>query len=141
MFVHVKVYYQKCPQCGAKFNERLSQSSVLRVGKETYVCRCNTAFDTGKKEWAHLSVDERRGYFFSQAEIGVMLISAVVPGVFGYFVGSGIESAVSASAWGFLFGAAFVGILWTIKTIIVKTSLRRCPHEPGYVAGVPPWCW
>lgn len=141
MFVHVKVYYQKCRECGSTFNAKLSQSNVIRVGKEVFVCKCKTAFDTGKKEWAHLSMGERRGYFFSQAEIGVLLICTFIPGLFAYFIGNGIESALSAITWGFLVGVAFILVLWMIKSVIVKTSLRRCPHEAGYVPGVPPWCW
>lgn len=123
----VTVYYRYCPDCRQKWAEHLSQSKVTRIGKETFVCKCNKSWPTGNVEWARLGKGERRSYFLSSAEIGVLLISLLVPPLFGYFIGPGWVSALRAGAWGLAVGSLFVLFLWLIKVCIVAFSLRRCP--------------
>lgn len=126
MFVTVTVYYKKCPDCGERWAAQLSQTEVIRLGKEVFVCKCNKQWPTGRVEWAHLSRAQRRAYFVSTAEIGVLVICTIMPALFGYFVGNGWSSALSWSLWGFAFGVVFVAVLWSIKAVLVAISLRRC---------------
>ncbi|MCI0423530.1 MAG: hypothetical protein L0312_30650, partial [Acidobacteria bacterium] len=84
----VTIYYQKCPKCGETWSAQLSQARVLRVGKEAFVCKCGTAWPTGRMEWIHLNTEQRRAYFVSTAEIGVLVICLLAPALFGYFIGN-----------------------------------------------------
>ncbi len=90
----MKVYYQKCPSCGATWSAQLSEADVIRLGKETYTCKCNKRWSTGQVEWAHLSPEKRREYFFSTAEIGVLVLCVGIPPLFAWFIA--IHPAVAA---------------------------------------------
>ena len=144
---YVKVYYQKCPDCGQTWSTQLSQAKVIRLGKEVYVCKCNKAWPTGHVEWVHLTPEQRRQYFFSTAEIGVLVISVLAPALFGFFVASGAHwtpamGALVAASYGFLVGLVFVAILWALKMLYVRLSLRRCAHENAFEPrGALPWQW
>lgn len=103
MFVHVKVYYQKCPGCGQTWSARVdNRTTELRVGKEIFVCKCGTEHPTGNSEWAHLDSKQRRSYFFGSAEIGSLVICTFMPALFAYFIGAnGLRSAATAAAGAF----------------------------------------
>ena len=145
--VYVRVYYQKCPDCGQTWSAQLSQFKVIRLGKESYVCKCKKAWPTGNVEWVHLTPEQRRGYFFSQAEIGVLVISVLAPALFGFFLAGWVHrtpamGALVAASYGLLLGFVFVGILWSLKMLYVRLSLRRCPHEDRFEPrGALPWQW
>ena len=129
-FVYVKVFYNKCPDCGQTWSAQLSQAEVIRLGKETFTCKCGKVWPTGHAEWAHLSATQRRGYFLSTAEIGVAIIFVLLPPIFGYIIGvHGWRSALTGLIWGGAIGAVIIGICWVLKSIYVALSLRRCPHE------------
>jgi hypothetical protein len=123
----VTVYYKECPICGQKWAERISQSRVIRLGKETFICKCKKQWPTGRVEWSHLSRDQRRAYFVSTAETGVLVISTIMPALFGYFVGNGGPAALRAGIWGLGVGVLLAGVLWMIKLWLVALSLRRSP--------------
>lgn len=140
---YVKVYYQKCPTCGQTWSSRLVENSTeVRVGKEVFVCKCGTTHPTGNVEWAHLDAKQRKGYFFGSAEIGSVIICTFFPALFAYLVMNGWHSALTAAMWGFLFGLAVVALLWSVRMVNVRLSLRRCPHDnPAFVPGAVPWHW
>jgi len=138
----VKVYYQKCPDCGQTWSAQLSETSVIRIGREVFACKCGNDWSTGRVEWAHLTPEQRQEYFFSTAEIGVMVISTIFPALFGYFVGSkGWHSALIAGLWGGLVGLVICSFLWLMKMFIVWRSLRRLPHAETGPTGYWPWEW
>ncbi len=141
--MYVKVYYLTCPDCGAKWSAQLSTANVVRLGKESFICKCNKEWSTGHREWTHLTLAERRGYFLSQAEIGVLAISVATPALFAAFIAQhAVSGAMTAAAYGLVFGLAFVGVLWALKAIYVRLSLRRCPHENRTeLRGFLPWQW
>jgi len=112
---------------------------VIRVGRETFRCKCPKEWRTDCTEWAHLTPDLRRSYFLSSAEIGVLAISTLVPPFFAYFV-DGWKAAGTAARWGFTFGLAFAALLWMIKMAIVFFSLRRVAHSVPPRGGWP-WNW
>jgi hypothetical protein len=77
---------------------------------------------------------ERRAYFVSEAEIGILFLSVGTPALFALFLAQHrITGALTAAAYGLLVGLAFVVVLWGLKSIYVRASLRRCPHDNGYV--------
>lgn len=124
----VTVYYKKCPDCGQKWATQLSPNQqVIRLGKETFTCKCKKQWPTGRVEWSHLSREQRRAYFVSSAEIGVLVICTIMPALFGYFIGNGWSSALRAGIWGFGVGVMFAAVLWLVKISLVGLSLRRCP--------------
>jgi hypothetical protein len=138
----VRIHYQVCTSCGAKFNATLHPSTEIRVGPEFYACACGAQYRTGKFEWAHLNRKRRRDYFISSAEIGIMLLSMALPVIFGYGIGPGWQGGLVGLKWGFLFGLCFIALLWSIKALIIRSSLRRVPYgntvEP---IGILPWHW
>jgi len=141
---HVTIYYQVCSKCGKKFSAKLYPNSTeVRIGKETYRCSCGEEYSTGHREWANLAEEERRGYFVSSAEIGVVIISTAMPALFAYFVFDGWRSAGRAAVWGLLVGLVIIAFLWTIKIVIVKLSKRRVPvvAETFGPPGLWPWQW
>ena len=134
--------YEKCPKCGERWNARArDRSTVVRIGKEAFVCRCGDQHWTGLLEWSHLTEKQRRDYFISSLEIGVLMICLVCPPLFAYFIGNGIKSAMVALDWGAVIGFGLLAVSWAIKMLVVKISLRRCPHEVGFISGTAPWMW
>jgi len=123
----VTVYYKQCPDCHQKWAARLSQQNVIRVGREVFVCKCRKEWPTGCAEWSHLSREQKRAYFISSAEIGVLFLCTFIPPLFGYFIANGWPGAFKAAGGGFAVGVLFVGFLWLIKLFLVGLSLRRCP--------------
>ncbi len=143
MFVNVKVYYQECPNCGDTWSEQLSKANVIRLGKEFHTCKCDRQWPTGHTEWAHLTPRQRRRYFVSEAEIGVLAISTGTPLLFAPFLAQRpLHGAVTAAAYGLLFGLAFDAVLWFLKATYVRLSLRRVPHpDQAELRGPLPWQW
>src|SRR5438128_696153 len=139
--MYVRGYYNRCPDCGTSWSDRLSQQKVIRIGKETFVCKCPKEWPTGCTEWAHLGEAEKKSYFFSTAEIGVLGICTVLPAIFGFFVGDhGWHSAVYAAVWGAIVGLVFGLFLWSIKCVLVGLSLRRVSRPAGTLSrGGWPW--
>jgi hypothetical protein len=125
---YVHVFYKKCPTCRQTWSPQLSQAAVIRIGKEVFVCKCGTAWPTGRVEWAHLTPRMRRSYFLSTAEIGVLLLWPFAGGLFAFFVA---QNRWMGLFWGILGGLAMavviVAVMWALKFTIVRLSLRRCP--------------
>jgi hypothetical protein len=127
---YVRVFYKKCPTCKQTWSAQLSQADVIRIGKEAFVCKCGTAWPTGRVEWAHLTPRMRRSYFLSTAEIGVLILCPFMGGLFTFFIA---QDKWMGLLWGILDGlvvaAVFVAFMWALKFTIVKFSLRRCPLD------------
>jgi len=140
---HVTVYYNICQKCGRKFNQRLSQSSEVRVGKEVFTCKCGEQYTTGLMEWTHLTPKRRFDYFVSSGEIGLLLICTLAPALFAFFIsGHKVDTTLRVTSWGLLVAAIGIGISWSIKMLVVKRSLKRVPHEDPFAArGGWPWNW
>lgn len=131
MVTGVKVFYNKCDECGSTWSTRLSQVDVIRIGKETFICKCGTAWPTGYVEWAHLTPRQRRSYFLSTAEIGLLILCPFVGGLFGYFIALNKWSGLLKGAVGGLAVAfVWVMVMWMLKFVFVQLSLRRHPLDP-----------
>lgn len=127
----VTVFYQKCPTCKQTWSAQLSQAEVIRIGKEMFICKCGTAWPTGRLEWAHISPRMRRSYFLSTAEIGVLILGPFAGALFAFFLA---QNRWIGLLWGILGGlavaAVFVAFMWALKLTIIKFSLHRCPPDP-----------
>ena len=127
---YVKVFYQKCPTCKQTWSAQLSQAEVIRIGKEMFVCKCGTAWPTGRLEWAHITPRMRRSYFLSTAEIGVLILWPFAGALFAFFIA---QNRWIGLLWGILGGlavaAVFVAVMWALKLAIVKFSLDHCPPD------------
>ena len=127
----VRVYYNKCDKCGSTWSTRLSQADVIRIGKETFICKCGTAWPTGYVEWAHLTPRQRRSYFLSTAEIGLLILCPFVGGLFSYFIALNKRSGlVKGVAGGLVTALVWILVMWTMKFVFVLLSLRRHPLNP-----------
>ena|SRR5579859_4081621 len=142
LLIRIRQNYETCPKCRQRWNARLrDRHTVIRVGNETFVCRCGDKHWTGLLEWCHLTELQRREYFVSPLEVGVLITCIFASPFFAYFIGDGMKSAATALRWGALIGLGSAAISWTIKILVIKISLRRCPHETGFVPGTAPWTW
>ena len=126
----IRVFYQKCPTCKQTWSAQLSQEPVIRIGRETFVCKCGTVWPTGRVEWAHLTPRMRRSYFFSTAEIGVLLLCPSVGGLFAFFIAG---NRWTGMLWGLLGGLAvamaLILAMWVLKFVFARLSLRRSPPD------------
>lgn len=127
---YVRVFYQKCPTCGQTWSTQLSQADVIRLGKEHFVCKCGIEWPTKHIEWAHLTPAQRRSYFLSTAEIGVLILAPLTGGLFTLFIArKPWLGLLSGLAGGLVVAALFVAAMWSLKYVFVKLSLRRCPFD------------
>lgn len=127
---YLNVFYQKCPTCKQTWSAQLSQADVIRIGKETFVCKCKTAWPTGRVEWAHLTPQMRRSYFLSTAEIGALILGPFTGGLFAFFLAQNRWIGLLRGILGGLVVASvFVAVMWALKFTFVMFSLHRCPPE------------
>jgi hypothetical protein len=124
------VYYQKCPTCKQTWSAQLGTAKIIRIGEETYTCKCGISWETGRVEWAHLTPQQRRSYFLSTAEVGVLILWPFVGGLFTFFIA---KNKWMGLLWGIVGGllvaAFFVLVMWGFKYMFVRLSLKRCPLD------------
>lgn len=131
----IPVHYNKCQSCGQTWSVQLSpQTDVIRLGREHFTCKCGIAWETGHFEWAHLTPAQRRSYFFSTAEIGVLLLGPFTGALFTFFIA---RNRWLGLLWGLLGGFVVAALaatfMWTLKYIFIRLSLRRCPFDPNAI--------
>jgi hypothetical protein len=138
----VRLQYRQCPDCGKTWAPLLSNATVIRVGRESFTCKCGSDWATGYVEWTHLSPSQKHAYFVSEAEIGAAVISILAPPFFGYFIAENPWRGVLIGAkWGAIVGGAFIALLWAIKCVIVTLSLHRRPPAVNESKSLFPWEW
>ena len=124
------VHYQKCPTCRQTWNAQLGTTNVIRLGKETYTCKCGIDWETGRVEWSHLTPRQRRSYFLSTAEIGVLILWPFVGGLFTYFIAKDkLWGLIWGVVGGLLVAGVFVLVMWWLKFAFARASLRRSPLD------------
>lgn len=117
-----------CQQCGAAFwCEPGPRQGELSVGKECHVCICGARFETGNREWIHLSPEERKKYFWSGTVI-IPLLTTTLAAIAGYLVRWHEPYWFMAVFFGFLglvTGLICSSFLWLKRGARIWASLRR----------------
>jgi len=103
-----------CSRCDRVFWAPPVQSGGdISIGRECYVCVCGNRYETGRREWTHLSQDEKRKYLWS----GLLMIPVVtmaLGAIGGYFL-----------KWHepYWFMSVFVGFLGLLSGLICSIAL------------------
>jgi hypothetical protein len=127
-----------CTQCGAVFwCEPSPAHGELSVGKECHVCLCGLRYETGNREWVHLTAEERKRYLWSGTFI-VPVVTTLLAAVAGYLVRWHEPywmMAVLFGFLGFLTGMICSSFLWLKRGLRIWASLRRTRDiEPSHLA-------
>lgn len=83
---------------------------------------------SGKREWANLSIREKRHYFVSEGAVGILLMFPLFGGIAGIIVTddpSQFHFDWTIGFLGLLISLASVGVLWFGKWFKVRESLKR----------------
>jgi len=100
------------------------------------VCRCGHEYSTGRVEWDHLRIEQRRS-IFKRTLFGCLFFSGILALAGG--IGRGVEGnsiligkAADGCIDGLVGGLALSVALWFLLYLNVRSSIRRT-HRPGGV--------
>src|SRR5439155_23025264 len=66
IIVLILIRRRNCGRCGRAFWAAPPHSGrAVAVGRESYLCVCGHKYETGRREFAHLSREEKRKYLWS----------------------------------------------------------------------------
>jgi hypothetical protein len=131
-------YRHTCSECGAVFwCEPLAVNGELSVGKECHLCLCGARYETGNREWVHLSTEEKRKYLWSGTLI-VPVITTLLAGVAGYLTRWHEPYWMVALLFGLvglITGLICSSFLWLKRGLRIWVSVRRTRDiEPAHLA-------
>jgi len=128
LVVLVLVRRHHCTRCDRVFwAPPIHVSEDICIGRECYVCACGNRYETGRREWIHLSPDEKRKYLWS----GLLVIPLVVAGLgaIGGYLLRWHEPywfmSVFIGVLGLVSGLICSAVLLAVRGLPVVTSLRR----------------
>jgi hypothetical protein len=117
-----------CPQCGATFwCPHSALDGELAVGKERYICLCGARYETGNREWVHLTRVEQRKYFWS-GTLAIPVITTALGAVGGYLLRWHEPywfMAVFIGFLGLISGMICSSFLWLRRGLRIWASVRR----------------
>jgi hypothetical protein len=117
-----------CLHCGTVFwCDPPPTHGELSVGSEYHVCWCGTRYETGNREWAHFTRDERRKYLWSRTLL-VPAVTTLLAALAGYLVRWHEPYWMMAAffgALGFVTGMICSSFLWLRRGLRIWASLRR----------------
>ena len=135
ILVLILIRRRRCTRCGRSFWAAPPHSgSDIAVGREHYICLCGNRYETGRREWAHLSREQRREYLWS----GLLAIPAVITvlaAIGGYLLRWHEPYWTMALLLGFLgllSGLICSAILLAIRSLpVVSSALRTRRNRTG----------
>jgi hypothetical protein len=86
ILVLILVRRRHCSRCGRTFwaaPPHLGRDTA--VGREYYLCVCGNRYETGRREWEHLSRDEKRVYLWSGL-LAIPILLTTFAAIGGYFL-------------------------------------------------------
>jgi hypothetical protein len=131
ILVLILVRRRHCSRCGRTFwaaPPHLGRDTA--VGREYYLCVCGNRYQTGRREWEHVSRDEKRVYLWSGL-LAIPILLMTLAAIGGYFLRwhePYWTMSVILGVLGFLSGLICSGFLLTIRGLPVLASLRRTRH-------------
>jgi hypothetical protein len=128
ILVLILIRRRHCIRCGRTFWAASPHSgNDLSIGRECYICVCGDRYETGRREWANLSREQKREYLWSGL-VAIPMILAGLAGVVGYFLRwhePYWTMAVILGFLGLLSGLICSALLLVIRSLPVVASLRR----------------
>jgi len=128
ILVLILVRRHHCSRCGRTFwaaPPHLGRHTA--IGREHYLCVCGNRYETGRREWEHLSRDEKRVYLWSGL-LAIPILVTTFAAIAGYFLRWHEPywmMSVFLGVLGLLSGLICSGFLLTIRGLPVLASLRR----------------
>ena len=137
IIVLILVRRRHCPRCDRAFwAPPVHTGGDTCIGRECYVCVCGNKYETGRREWAHLSRDEKREYLWSGL-LMIPLVTLALGAIGGYFLKWHEPywfMSVFIGFLGLVSGVICSAVLLLIRGLPVMTSLRRTRYaEPVLV--------
>ena len=87
VIVLILVRRHRCSRCDRVFWAPPPHASDdLAIGKECYICVCGNKYETGRREWANLSTEEKHKYSWSGL-VMVPVTTTALGAIGGYFLG------------------------------------------------------
>jgi hypothetical protein len=114
LIVLILIRRRHCERCGRAFWAAPPHGGrEVAVGRERYFCLCGSKYETGRREWMHLSWQEKRKYLWSGL-LMIPLVTTVLAATGGYFL-----------KWHepYWFMSVFIGFLGLLSGLICSTLL------------------
>jgi hypothetical protein len=135
IIVLILIRRHHCTRCDRVFwAPPIHSGEDICIGRECYICVCGNRYETGRREWIHLSRQEKRKYLWSGL-VMIPLVTTVLAATGGYFLKWHEPywfMSVFIGFLGLLGGLICSAALLAIRGLPVMTSLRRTRHSaPG----------
>jgi hypothetical protein len=131
ILVVILVRRRHCSRCGRTFWAAPPHlGGDTAVGREYYLCVCGNRYETGRREWEHLSLEEKRVYLWSGL-LAIPILLTALAAMGGYFLKWHEPywmMSVFIGVLGLISGLICSGLLLTIRGLPVLASLRRSRH-------------
>jgi len=132
IIVLILVRRRHCSRCDRGFwAPPVHSGEDISVGREYYMCVCGNRYETGRREWRHLSQDEKRKYLWSGL-LTIPVVTMALGAVGGYFLKWHEPywfMSVFVGFLGMLSGLICSVALLVIRGLPVMTSIRRTRHS------------
>jgi hypothetical protein len=132
IIVLILIRLRHCGQCGRSFwAPPVHNGPDVCVGRECYVCLCGNRYETRRREWVHLSREEKRKYLWSGL-LMTPLVTTALAAIGGYFLKWHEPywfMSVFIGFLGLLSGLICSAALLVIRGLPVITSLRRTRYS------------
>ena len=112
--VLILVRRHHCTRCGRVFwAPPVHIGKDICIGRECYTCLCGNRYETARREWIHLSQEEKRNYLWS-GFLTIPLVTTALGAIGGYFL-----------KWHepYWFMSVFIGFLGLLSGLICSTAL------------------
>ncbi len=141
IIVLILVRRRHCICCGRAFwAAPPHRGNDISIGRENYICVCGNKYETGRNEWNHLSLQQKRKYLWSGL-VAIPTVITALAAVGGYFLRWHEPYWVMALILGFLgllSGLICSSLLLAIRSLPVLASLRRCKFSRSETGAIVP---
>jgi hypothetical protein len=128
IIVLILVCRRHCTRCDRVFwAPPVHSGEDICIGRESYVCLCGNRYETGRREWTHLSPDEKQKYLWSGL-LMLPVVATTLAAMGGYFLKWHEPywfMSVFIGFLGLLSGVICSAVLLLIRGLPVIGSLRR----------------
>ena len=132
LLVLILIRRHRCSRCERVFWAPPPRpNGELAVGRQDYVCVCGNRYVTGRREWTHLSIEEKRKYLWSGL-VMIPVITVAIGAIGGYFLRWHEPywfMSIFIGFLGLLSGLICSAVLLFIRWLPVATSLLRTRHN------------
>jgi len=142
LIILILIRRRHCGRCGRAFWAAPPHSGrEVAVGRECYLCVCGKKYETGRREWVHLSREEKRKYLWSGL-LAIPVVTTVLAAIGGYFLRwhePFWAMSVILGFLGLLSGLICSALLLMIRGLPVTASLLRARRGEPTAGGAATW--